>query len=348
MNISNFKTTSNLSNVDLSHYPNLKFLVISKTPSPSNKFLQIPEHSSSTTPDDIDCISKLFQGSLLLNLESLTLKDIHLRPSDSKLLINSINSSTLKDLSLINCHEVLFEDDQVIRRTPPNYTFLSDLSFPYLETLNLKMTNELNFNIPTLTFMSRFKNLQRLNLYLQYNRAENINQNLAITLESIPNNKLTFLDLKLDLPDSLLKFKAFDYNIDALRKLSNFKKLTYLSLQINQYQITNLFKLVEPLKELKCLKLNLDDSKLNKSKSPENSLINAEVLQFNSTLKSDNFYHFNNLARDFKSYLPKLKWVQFYNNCIEDYIFECVDGHVQYREGISKVFSFIINQVLYT
>ncbi|KAG2735273.1 hypothetical protein G9P44_001487 [Scheffersomyces stipitis] len=337
LNISNYSDPNFLKQLNLGDFPNLTELVISRGPTSSNNFNRyedekVPEYVCVDNSGS-QCVANLFQNfnsPRKLQLRSLTLKDTTLTFEDAKILAHHIEMAGLQELSIINCFELLYEqnDFQNIRRRRFRVqSFLQALAprISRLKTLNIYLTNELNYNNKTLGFLSKLHQLQSLNLIMNFNKFEDLKSNIQGVFQSLCNGHL----------NRSLKFLNFDYNVvnsgstpivghyntekdmgssytpDVLQVLDNFVNLQHLRLPISECYLAKFYAIARNIHRLETLRLDFSKS-IKKPEKAFSSLIHEDYFTMMKVPSFEANYNLVSMfARDLKKEIDNLKTVIF-------------------------------------
>ncbi|KAK6459260.1 uncharacterized protein RJT20DRAFT_132400 [Scheffersomyces xylosifermentans] len=367
LHISQFVDANYLKELDLSQFPFLDELVLSKGACGNSDF-QFYKNNDEIDYTNIDfsgyndCIINLFHGynsNKKLRLKSLTFKDIALTSEDAKILLYNIDFSDLRSFSILNSVELLYEQvdyHDIRRRRLRREQFLSLLA-PHVCTvsnLNLNLCNELNYNNGTIGFIRSQKNLQSLNLILNFNKYENLDSNLSNVFACLDNGytnqSLKFFNFDFTVVNSGLttpvsgqfnKLSQLKYSSESLHLLTKLHNLNYLNLPISEEQMNVFMGILHQLRTLQCLSLNF--SKCCKKQQPQlNSLIHQGYFDYpNICVEVDRQEQAFKYANDCQSASPRLKWMTFeYGNMTcglqndpnGKYIYECTNKkHNKFR-----------------
>lgn len=375
LNVSGFNTVGNLVHLDLTQFPRLDKLIISRNSSSHNNTLvasqnQAPhqyaisdliEVHEPILEDGADFLKTAFGRpfSHKLHLLTLILKDIAIKQSDAQYLIGAVHLEGLKELSLNNCTELLFEELLVapspLRRTPPQHSFL-DLISPHLvslDTLDINLHNELYYNEKVFKFLETTPGLRRLSVFLNFNNYENINGSLLRLFRIIAQHSmLEYLNFNFNIVNlsttlninNVVKPVIFDYLIASIHNLSKLTNLQFLKLPLNKVQIPDLFRIISPIQTLKFLQLNLFHSMLEPSTPATfSSLIDQNYFDYPNSMTCTYNSHLVEQLRsyctDFKQVLPNLTFLCFEKNG-ENYLFDCATK--LRREGLADFFDHLV------
>lgn len=325
LHISGFNTVANLSTIDMLKFPNLlKLTVLKNSCGKADCLSDLIE----IDPNEENYLSKLLLNLQQLNLSSLTLKDITIYNSNSSDLIKAVNLSSLEELSLINCNEILFDDSSVIRRTAPSQLFLDSLA-PYLvnlETLRLDLLNELADNSSIIRCLD-FLYLKKLDLLITSKNGESLNEDMSVIIERLKKHPIFELKLNFRLPNT--SYKNVTISTGTLAKLSTLSHLKALTAPIEHSSINRLLSILPTLNELSSLHLILKDQKLSSNSLIDQNYFNFAVpgLQF---LQSNSYTQFLNYCKKLKFYNQGLQYLIFENT--EKFIFKCRDS-IELIEG---------------
>lgn len=294
LSISNFSTNKSLRTIDVSNFPSITSLAISRKLSlRENDFTCRLENCCQSALnssvellqpfDPATFISSLFDKKLnsKLNLKSLSLKDISLSASDATRLKENIEISLLEHLSINNCTECLFESSPSYpttsafrRRTPPRNLFIDVLAPDLISVklLNLNLSNELCYNRSTFSALSQMKGLEKVSVHIKLIRTEH-QVNLAPLVNCLQTHASTlkYLNLCCDIVDpssvSVCPKKKLSYSLESVIGLSMLKELRVLKLPIEYSQISNLPDILTNLKNLRVLQMGIVYSDSAPSKS---------------------------------------------------------------------------------
>ncbi|KAK6202336.1 uncharacterized protein RJT21DRAFT_124896 [Scheffersomyces amazonensis] len=355
LHLSNF----NSGPIDFSDFPNLSELTISKLHSSSspNYFYTGSNPSFWESKEFVSSIAQYFKRttSIIPCLSTLTIKDMHVTGDDVKVLKSCFDTSKLTSLSILNCFESMYDQDEfydIRRRRIKTKFFLDELNSIVnkdLKELNIYLVNELNYNNKLVNFLREFPNLQSLNLNVNLNGFENLNINLLNILKSI-NPDLEFLNLNYNIIGNSKNSNCFNYDSKVTNLLKNFTKLKFLNIPFHiDFKIPK-----KLLSNLQVLSLRIHEESISKVSQPSNCLINSEF--FSNTIivdKHSQTYIEEQICRAkyWKQMMRSLKWIQFEfdDECM---MFQCDDksndnGQVVYREGLQNYFQQIItNQII--
>lgn len=281
--ISNFITDKVLNTIDISNFPSIRSLSISKNSNiHKSSFTCSLENCCRSSlnnrvellrlPEKPAFILSLFNHKLdsRLNLSSLTLKDISLSAADAICLGNNIDLSVLENLSLDNCTECFFETyshptvNASRRRTPPANLFLDILAseLTSLRLLNLNLSNELCFNRSTFNTLSNLHGLEKLSIHIKMFKIEE-QVNLAPLINSLQRHASTlkYLNICCDIVEassvSVCLKKNFKYSLKSVMGLSMLKELRVLKLPIEYSKIADLPDALTSLRNLIVLQLGI-------------------------------------------------------------------------------------------
>lgn len=294
LSISNFITDKVLKTIELSNYPSIETLSISKKSAfPETKFTCRLENCCQSAlnssvellqpSENPSFISSLFDQKLdqKLNLKSLSLKDISLSAADATCLKENIEINSLEHLSLDNCTECLFETthshptmNASRRRTPPHNLFLDILSsdLKSLKLLNINLSNELCFNRSTFNALSQIGSLEKLSIHIKMLQTEEqVNLAPLVNCLQLHASTLKYLNLCCDMVEtssvSVCPKKKFKYSLKSVMGLSMLKELRVLKLPIEYSQIAGLPETLSNLKHLRVLQLGIVYLNCSPSKS---------------------------------------------------------------------------------
>lgn len=316
LEIFGFNTASNLSKIDMLKFPNLHDLTILKNScGKSRKVTNLIE----IDPVDENYLSSIFAHAQNLNLASLTLKDICIASVDVNVLIKAINIPNLKELSIINCTEIMFENESFIRRSPPPVLFL-DLLGPHLsglESLVLDLLNDLADNTSILRLLNLVY-LSKLDILITCKNGESLNEDLAAIINSLVSHPLK--DLKLDVIIPNANHKKITVPITTLSNLSKLDKLQILKAPVEHRHFNSLIPIISELRELMVLHLVVNTQKI-----VANSLIDQNYFNFAipglSHLEENFFKQFFDYCKDFKFCNQNLEYLIF--ETPKKLMFEC-------------------------
>lgn len=316
LEISGFNTASNLSKIDMLKFPNLHDLTILKNSCGKSKSVTNLIEIDTIDENYLSCI---FAHAQNLNLSSLTLKDICITSVNANDLIRAINIPHLKKLSIINCTEVMFENDSFIRRSPPPVLFLDLLGthLSTLESLVLNFLNDLADNNSILRLLNLIY-LNKLDILITCKNGESLNEDLAAIISSLVNHPLKELKLDFIIPNT--NYKKITVPITTLSNLSKLDQLQILKAPVERRHFESLFPMISELSKLIVLHLIVNTQKI-----PTNSLIDQNYFDFAipglSHLQENLFAQFYDYCKDFKFCNQNLEYLIFETPKI--LMFEC-------------------------
>ncbi|KAK6461492.1 hypothetical protein DFJ63DRAFT_314128 [Scheffersomyces coipomensis] len=370
----------NLQPVNFTNLPNLKELTISKLPNSNDRRNLNSNHWENK--DLKSNVSAIFnpenQLSTKLNLTKLTLKDLVISGDDVQALHKHIDLSKLTSLSMINCFESIYDQDEmyeVRRRRIKTKFFLNELSLKVnkqLEHLDIYMINELNYNNKLIKFLGDFKHLKSLKLSININEFENLNSNLISIFKSI-SNEIERFEFNYNLIGNENHIKTMNHlNCDSkmLLILNKFPKLKYLNIPFHYDGSESIYDRLTT--NLQIISLRIHQDSITKKLSPKcNCLINSGYFA-NTSLIADQFQPDDECIVKYKATVNKLrknvkslKWIQLEFND-DSIIFQCLNDNndknenknnnnnnkineygMVHREGLQNYFHKIIeNQIV--
>lgn len=350
LDLSNFGSSKALQTIDMTQFPSLDSLTLAKKASPhmlhvlsrvSNCCHTALSSSSESLPffEFPAYISTVFAGNnSILHLSSLTLRGIYVCAQDAYLLLENIHVDSLKELSLDNCGECLFEEligIPIRRRTPPPELFLDVLAkqLTALESLNLNLCNELCYNRSTFDAISALGPLKRLGVHIKMFKTDDA-INLAPLVNSIQTHceSLEYLNMCCDVVDSAVSVcpkKNNQYQLKSVLGLSNLRNLKVLKLPLTFSQIEDVANVLSALSELRILQLGITDLGCPASKAAcgscndtlfyalysTNCLISQDYFScpssFTSRIEQNKTHEYISYTERFRRSLAKLQYVRF-------------------------------------
>lgn len=307
LDVSNFVSHNALSNLDLRKFESLNHLKVARFPSKSNfPFAEIPQNSLARAATSYECpgsypssyFSALFKATSgpLINLSTLTLSDISLSASDASVLSTSVNLSSLRLLSIVNCYEIMDVDEfpshsvQVFRRTAPRNSFFKILA-PHLNKLMLlhyDVKNNFCEDSSIFSSLSQATNLKQLAIKMYIYKAIGVAdltpyfnklQGLASTLE-----RLEFFCDFIDAPNGSSCPRLDNAaHIRSLVSILEFILLKVLTIPVINKQLPFIGDHLSNLKSLKVLRLTVTDQPDFESPSCNDCAVNRVYDVFTST-----------------------------------------------------------------
>lgn len=358
LDVSRFGAERYLDVVDLEDFPNLKALKLSKTAS------SCFSHCGSDLPDCCEtalsgvveafparepgnAISRLFLlVKSRLVLTEFTLKDITVTSDDAKLLTKSVDLLALRSLTLNNCYECIFADTRAgfTRRTPPQHMFL-DILAPHLENLNtllMSLPNDLCFNAPVISLISRISALEKLSMHLKYPQSsESLDLSDLVKAIQCHSHSLRHLDICCDKVRSAVAVcpkKDIQIKLPLLVGLIKCSNLQYLKLPVTHSQLTELHKILKYHRKVETLEFSITDiSKLSMCNScniprpylPVSCLISQDYFscptQYTQAIFSNNSERYMPFCEKVAKELPRLRNIHLHLK-EHSYVYETFPG----------------------
>lgn len=358
LDVSRYGAERYLNVVDFDDFPNLKSLKLSKTSS------SCFSHCGSDLPDCCEtalsgvveafparepsnAISRLFLlVKTRLVLSELTLKDITVTSDDAKLLAKSIDFLALRSLALNNCYECIFADSRAgfTRRTPPQHMFL-DVLAPHLENLKwlvVNLPNDLCFNGPVISLISRVSALERLSIHCKYPQSsESLDLSDLVKAIQCHSHSLKHLDICCDKVRSAVAVcpkKDVKIKLPLLVGLIKCASLQYLKLPVTHSQLSELHKILKHHKKVETLEFGITDiSQLSMCNScdiprpylPVSCLISQDYFtcptQYTLAIFSNNSERYMPFCEKLAKELPRLKAIHLHLK-EHSYVYETFPG----------------------
>lgn len=287
-------------------FPNLQELTILKNYcGKSNNVTNLIE----IDPIDENYLSNIFAHAPYLNLSSLTLKDICITPKNANDLVKAIDLPSLKKFSIINCTEIIFENDSFIRTSPPAVFFL-DLLGPHLshlKNLSLDFLNELADNDSILRLLN-LTYLNKLDIIITCKNEESLNENLEGIMNSLAKHPMKELKLDFIIPNT--NYKKTTVPINTLTNVSKLRQLHILKVPIERRHFNILLPIISKLSELTVLHLVTNIQKISPNSLIDQNYFNFAIPGFRH-LHEDHFTQFHDYCKDFKFCNQNLQYLIF-------------------------------------
>ncbi|OBA19405.1 hypothetical protein METBIDRAFT_222998 [Metschnikowia bicuspidata var. bicuspidata NRRL YB-4993] len=360
--LSDFGPARSLQAIDFETLPRISSLTLSKTSS-SNQLLfsslldaccqnalgpkaisMGPYINEGNTPTYVSALFSPPPTTPLL-LRSLVLRGMCLKASDARLLLESIDCSSLRHLSLENCFETLFEDlpdngppanrIQIRRRRAPDVSFMDLLSegLQKLQLLKISLSNEMCYNSATFRAISKMNGLSQLSVHLK-TFCRNGPVDFTHLVDSLQSHKdtLRYLDICSNVVDEITappcpKNRNY-YKLESILGLSHLRQLRFLRIPTTYSQIEKVPVVLSELENLKVVQLLVTDLERT-APNPCNGCPNttkSALCNFNSLIAQEfftcanpfvnNLEHEQNMqhlqyATEYRNILSTLSYLRF-------------------------------------